>query len=308
MPDESGHDIVAPHGSPLAAAVLATADLEQSLSFYCDRIGFDPGPILEWRDPVLEVLAGAPAGAHANTCLLSSSVDPVGRILLLQLIDANGRPLPGARIQEHADSRAVGLANLNFYAADLATTTAAFRAHGFQFWTDPTVHDMSSAVGKPIEVLFSGPDGVVINFVELASADRATRIGQMRAYVEQHGRNRRGFTPVVTTSHVVRSMSAARTFYQRALGMRPLIDVELAAAESNAFLRLPPMRVRTSRSCKAITCSASSRCPNRATISSNVPTWRRVLTRPTTAIWRKYSRSTTLVPRTGPVARLRRQG
>ena len=240
MPDEAVHEIVAPHGSPLAAAVLATADLEQALNFYCERIGFDAGPVLDWRDPVLEVLAGAPAGTSARTCLLSCSADPVGRILLLQFTDPAGRPLPGARIQEQANSRAVGLANLNFYAADLAATTAEFRAHGFQFWTDPTVHDMSGAVGKPREVLFSGPDGVAINFVELVSADPATRIGQMRAYVLRHGRNRCGFTPVVTTSHVVRSLSAARMFYERVLGMRPLIDVELASQASNAFLRLPP--------------------------------------------------------------------
>lgn len=234
------HEIVALAGSPLAAAVLSTADLDGALQFYCDRLGFDAGPVRIWRDPVLAVLTGGPPDTAARACLLSSGGDIVGRILLLQFVDATGHDVPGERIQRASNSRAVGLANLNFYVADMRAAIVEFRELGYEFWTDPTLHNMSDAVGKPIEVLFDGPDGVVINFVELASNDPSTRIGQMRAYVERHGRNRCGFTPVVTTSHVVRSMSAARNFYERALGMRPLIDVELHAPESNAFLRLPP--------------------------------------------------------------------
>ena len=239
MGENTQPEIVAPAGSPLAAAVLATGNLDAALHFYRDLLGFDAGPVILWRDPILAVLTGAPPDAAARTCLLTSSTDPVGRILLLEFVDHDGQPLVGERIHAHADSRAIGLANLNFYTGDIAAVTAEFRALGFEFWTDPTTHNMTSNVGEPIEVLFDGLEGVAINFVELASDDPATRIGQMRAYVERHGRNRRGFTPVVTTSHGVRSMTDARAFYERVLGMRPLIEVELNAAASNAFLRLP---------------------------------------------------------------------
>ncbi|MCB1624598.1 MAG: hypothetical protein KDI32_08425 [Pseudomonadales bacterium] len=232
-------EIIAPLGSPLGAAVLACADLDRAVDFYGERIGFDVGPVRHWDDPALAVLAAGPPGLAARSCLLTSSVDPVGQILLLQFVGASGAVLPGQPIHTTSNSRGVGLANLNFYSANLRATTTEFRAAGFEFWTDPTIHDMSGAVGKPIEVLFDGPDGVAINLVELASTDPTTRIGQMRAFVERHGRNRRGLTPVVTTSHVVRSIAASRAFYERVLGMKPLIDVELNAPESNAFLRLP---------------------------------------------------------------------
>ena len=76
---------------------------------------------------------------------------------------------------------------------------------------------MTPEVGTPIEVVFEGPDGVMINLVELATTDPKTRIGQMRAYVEKHGRTKTGFTPVVTTNHVLQSRERGKTFYEEVL-------------------------------------------------------------------------------------------
>jgi hypothetical protein len=61
----------------------------------------------------------------------------------------------------------------------------------------------------------------------------------MRAYVRQHGRTPAGFTPVVTTSHCVRSMVKAVAFYEQVLKMGVLIDEIMASPEQNKFLRLP---------------------------------------------------------------------
>jgi catechol 2,3-dioxygenase-like lactoylglutathione lyase family enzyme len=232
-------DIVAPLGSPLAAAVLSCEVLERTRDFYCERIGFDAGPVVVWSDPSLAVLTAAPVPAAARACMLTASGCPVGRILLLEFVDAAGSPIAGERVHPESHPRAFGLSNLNFYAADIRVSSRDFRAAGFDFWTEPTQHALTATVGAPIEALFDGPDGVAINLVELASADPATRIGQMRAFVERHGRTRAGFTPVVTTSHVVRSMPKARAFCERVLKMGVLIDEELARPESNAFLRLP---------------------------------------------------------------------
>ena len=97
---------------------------------------------------------------------------------------------------------------------------------------------MSEKAGAPIEVIFDGPDTVSVNFVELASTDPTTRVGQMRAYVDQHGRTPTGFTPVVTTSHCVSDMDKAVEFYEKVLKSGVLIDEVLDLPEQNHFLRL----------------------------------------------------------------------
>jgi catechol 2,3-dioxygenase-like lactoylglutathione lyase family enzyme len=103
----------------------------------------------------------------------------------------------------------------------------------------PTRHAFDAAVGAPVEVVAEVVDGVALNLVELTASGAGTRIGQMRAYVERVGYTGAGFSPVVTTSHVVRSIDAATAFYRDVLGMGVLFDDELASDEANAFLRLP---------------------------------------------------------------------
>jgi catechol 2,3-dioxygenase-like lactoylglutathione lyase family enzyme len=236
----AGPHIVAPQGSPLAFAVISCARLEASLDFYCGRIGLEAGPVSDWRGTAFEQLWSLRAGARARACMLGVGAGAVGRILLLEF-DAESLPsdcVPEP-IQRQAHSRVVGLANLNFYARDLRAAVQQFATQGHAVWSAPTQHSLDERVGNPIEVIFDGPDHVAINLVELTSRDPATRIGQMRAYVEAHGYTKQGFTPVVTTSHVVRSLDAARTFYERVLRMGVLIDDELRAPHVNAFLRLP---------------------------------------------------------------------
>jgi catechol 2,3-dioxygenase-like lactoylglutathione lyase family enzyme len=215
--------------------VVSCASLEASLQFYRDRIGFDAQPVVEWRGADFERLWQLPSGASARACMLSASGSAVGRVLLLEF-DAPRRE----QVQLTPNAQAFGLANLNFYVRDIRAVTRGLRADGFSVWSEPTQHSLTAGVGNPIEVIFDGPDGVAINLVELTSTDVATRVGQMRAFVEQHGYTRTGFTPVVTSSHVCRSIRTAREFYEQVLSMGALIDEELAAPHVNAFLRLPP--------------------------------------------------------------------
>lgn len=233
-------EIVAPEGSPLAAAVIGAQDLEASTRFYCDIIGLDAGPVVAWSGAAFERLWGLPAGAGSRCRMLGAGDSPVGRILLLQF-DMDSLPAGTVReiIAPRQDSQAFGLANLNFYDADIRASSARLAAAGFRFWSDPTEHSLTAGVGNPVEVVFDGPDGVAINLVELASSDPNTRIGQMRRFVEQQGRTHTGFTSVVTTSHVVRSMARAREFCESVLRMGVLIDEVMSAERVNRFLRLP---------------------------------------------------------------------
>ena len=227
-------EIVAPQGSPLAAAVIGVADLEASLRFYRDMIGMEVIHEGECQGTGYEQYWHLPEGAGARAALLSASDAVVGRILLLEFDCADRVPVRAPGV-----TRGYGLFNLNFYSADIHADAKLFQAAGFQFWSDPVGYDLGESVGAPIEVVFEGPDCVAINLVELATTDPNTRIGQMRAYVEQHGRTPKGFTPVVTSSHVVHNLAKAREFYEQVLHMGVLIDDVLQTPESNRLLGLP---------------------------------------------------------------------
>ena len=227
--------IVAPLGSPLAIAVVSCASLATSRAFYRDVLGLDASGVIDCAGPAFEALWGLGAGSRGRACLLSGGDSPVGRILLVEFDSAQREPIMLA-----ADSRVIGLANLNFYVRDIRAASRHLDSLGYRSWTEPTQHAFAASVGNPVEVLLDGPDGVPFNLVELAVTDPATRIGQMRAYVEAQGYTRTGFTPVVTASHVCRSLPAARAFCEQVLGMGALIDAVLGVPSVNAFLRLPP--------------------------------------------------------------------
>jgi catechol 2,3-dioxygenase-like lactoylglutathione lyase family enzyme len=227
-------EIVALDGSPLSVAVISVANMNKSQHFYRDLIGLTVHEKTKWSGPDFEELWQLPHGASADAVFCELPGCPVGRVLLLDF-DANDK----TTIRPDDTSRAYGLFNLNFYTDDIHADTEKFKSKGFKFWSDPTHYKMSGAQGAPTEVIFNGPDGVAINLVELTGDDPKTRVGQMRAYVQEHGRTPAGYTPVVTTSHVARDLDKAVAFYETVLKSGILIDEILGSPQQNNFLGLP---------------------------------------------------------------------
>jgi catechol 2,3-dioxygenase-like lactoylglutathione lyase family enzyme len=227
-------DIIAPEGSPLSVAAIGVADMEASLRFYRDLIGLTTQDEVRWSGSAFERLWHLPKGSTASAVFLALPDYPVGRVLLLEF-DAGHRE----EIRDADTARAYGLVNLNFYTDDIVADTKMLIGNGFRFWSEPTGYEMSEKAGAPIEVIFDGPDTVSINLVELATTDPTTRVGQMRAYVDKHGRTPTGFTPVVTTSHCVKDIDKATEFYKTVLKSGVLIDEIMDRNEQNHFLRLP---------------------------------------------------------------------
>lgn len=220
--------------SPVSVVIVGVDKLESSLHFYRDLIGLAAGEAVVWSGGAFEELWHLPRGATAKAVFLHAGPDPVGRILLLEFDSAQRNVLRAEK-----PPRAYGLFNLNFYTSDIVSDTKEFRRLGYEFWSDPVAHKFTPDVGEPIEVVFEGPDGVVINLVELATADTNTQIGKMRAFVESFGRTPTGFTPVVTTASCMKSISKARVFYETVLGMSVQIDQVLDSENYRRFQRVP---------------------------------------------------------------------
>ncbi|MDX2142203.1 MAG: VOC family protein [Rhodospirillaceae bacterium] len=227
-------DIVAPEGSPLSVAVIGVADMVKSLAFYRDIIGLTASAPKTWAGETFEKMWKLPPGSQADAVFCELPGCEVGRVLLLQFNAAVRRP-----IRPEDAPRAFGLVNLNFYTDDIRADSKKLAAMGYKFWSEPTKYDLSGTAGTPTEVIFDGPDTVAINLVELSSTDPNTRVGQMRAYVQQHGRTPTGFTPVVTSSHCARNIKKAVEFHTKVLKAGVLIDEVMASPVQNHFLRLP---------------------------------------------------------------------
>lgn len=227
-------------GSPVSAAVVGVADLEKSVHFYRDLIGLDAEPPVTWSGPDFEAHWNLPRGASARAVFLHAGATPAGRVLLLDFDAPEKKVVRAGKEKWHT-----GLSNFNFYTDDIRAVSRDFAARGFEFWSEPVAHQMTPDVGTPIEVVFEGPDGVLINLVELATKDPNTQIGKMRAFVAQHGYTSKGFTPISTTHHVLVSREKGRAFYENVLGMKVHIDEELKSPEARKFLGLGENRIWT---------------------------------------------------------------
>ena len=217
-----------PAGSPVSAVLISVSSLDDSLQFYRDALGLTLLDERDWSGPEFEAWWHLPAGSSARTAFLGYGDAPVGRILLLEF-SGERREL----IRADRKRRMTGLVNLNVYTSDIQADYQRFVDLGFDFWTPPIHQNLGPGVGEYNEVSMEGPDGVVINLVELLTEDPNTFIGGIKAFVEDYGRTPSGYTPVVTTAHGVDSMDQAVQFYRDVLHMQTAMESVLDTPDNN---------------------------------------------------------------------------
>ncbi len=220
---------------PVGVVIIGARNLDTSLDFYAGTLGLDVIETRTWRGPDFEAYWHLPAGASARCAFLGQGADPVGRIQLMEF-DAPHRTL----VRSPDIRRATGLFNLNIYASDMEKDYAKLRSQGFNFWSQPARNNFGPAVGETLEAAFDGPDGVVINLIQLLSDDPKTVIGHIVRFITGYGRTPTGFTSVVTTAHGVDDMEKALAFYYGPLQMSLFIESILQGPETNRALCLPP--------------------------------------------------------------------
>ncbi|MEZ5566658.1 MAG: VOC family protein [Gammaproteobacteria bacterium] len=223
-----------PVSVPLSVAVIGARSLDASLDFYAGTLGLKVSEKRTWQGAEFERYWHLPAGSKAHCAFLEHGADPVGRIQLMEF-DAPDRKL----VRPPDIRRATGLFNLNIYASDIAKDHAKLTANGFNFWSKPARNNFGPAVGETLEAAFDGPDGVVINMIQLLSDDPKTVIGHIVKFIDKYGRTPTGFTSVVTTAHGVFDMDKALAFYYGPLHMTVFIESVLKGAETNRALCLP---------------------------------------------------------------------
>jgi len=218
----------------VSVAVISVENLETSLAFYAETLGLEVAETRTWEGAEFEHYWQVPAGTKARCAFLGYGPDPVGRIQLMEF-DAAERK----RIRQNGIKRATGLFNLNIYTSDVKRDFEQLSAQGFEFWGELNHINFGPAVGEALEFAFEGPDGVVINLVELLSKDKESMIGHLYHFVDGYGRTPTGFTPVATTAHTVFDMQKALDFYYGPLGMKVFSDSVIEGEAANRMVNLP---------------------------------------------------------------------
>jgi len=218
----------------VSVVTISVADLRKSLGFYADILGLEVTDSGTWDGADFESYWQLPAGSSAQYAFLGYGPDPVGRVLLLEF-SADERK----QIREAGIKRATGLFNLNIYTSDVKRDYQQLSEQGYEFWSEPNHINFGPAVGEALEFAFEGPDGVVINLVELLSQDEESMIGHLWHFVNDYGRTPTGFTPVATTAHTVDDMQKALDFYYGPLAMKQFSDGIIENPAANRMANLP---------------------------------------------------------------------
>ena len=219
---------------PVSAVIISVADLDKSLEFYAGILGLDVTDSGTLSGAGFEAYWQVPEGTTARYCFLASGADPVGRIQLMEFTGDSRK-----QIREAGVKRATGLFNLNIYTSDVKRDYETLSAQGYEFWSEPNHINFGPAVGEAMEFAFEGPDGVVINLVELLSKDEESMIGHLWHFVKGYGRTPTGFTPVATTAHTVADIDKALEFYYGPLGMTTFSDAVIENEAANRMANLP---------------------------------------------------------------------
>jgi catechol 2,3-dioxygenase-like lactoylglutathione lyase family enzyme len=222
-------------GSPVHAATIGVADLAASVRFYVDEMGLDVLGRGALAGLAFETHWRLPADATAAMAVLGHADAPAGRLALIEF-HASAREL----VRNIPGQRFFGLVNLNFYSDDIERHLARLERAGCRAWSRPVIHDMGE-VGDPIEVMVDGPDGVILNLIQLRATRPEARIRRTMRWIADHGGyNRCGTTPVATSAHCVPDYECTIAFHTRVLGMCVRNDVVLQGEAMESFMDYPP--------------------------------------------------------------------
>ena len=133
---------------------FTVSDLERSVAFYRDVIGFSVETSLEVEGSAIQQITGFP-NAHLKVAhLLLEDF----RLELIQYLSPRGQSIDTATCN-------VGSAHIAFYADDVDQTYRELQARGVRFKGSP----IAAAPGRPKVAYFLDPDGITLELSQAPS-------------------------------------------------------------------------------------------------------------------------------------------
>ena len=132
-------------------SAFTVSNLERSVAFYCEVIGFKVDTTLEAQGPAIQQITGFPDAHLKIAHLLLGSF----RLELIQYLAPTGKALDLATCN-------VGSPHIAFYADDVDRTYRELQAKGVRFKGAP----VAAAAGRPRVAYFLDPDGITLELAQ----------------------------------------------------------------------------------------------------------------------------------------------
>jgi len=169
--------------SEIHHVALAVSDMERSIAFYRDILGFRKTLDMPLGSPNLSRLLRMRPGTTGRSVILQQGLSTVGEVELVQFSPAPTTPTPA----KGAGGLGAFLLSFEVRGEDLDTVYRRLLEKGIACYSEPQVLELPG-YGATHAVVFEDPDGQMIELIQLPSADeiqRAREAHQAKAETRQ---------------------------------------------------------------------------------------------------------------------------
>lgn len=157
--------------SPIHHVALTVADLDRSVAFYRDVLGFRKTLDMPLRGASSERLLGLPAGTTARSVIMQQGKAITGEVELIEFTPPNDR-LTGPK---RPGDPGVFLLSFEVTGEKLEEVYQRLRKTGVRFYSEPQPLHLKG-YGEIQAVVLPDPDGVLIELIQLPALEEARRV------------------------------------------------------------------------------------------------------------------------------------
>lgn len=161
--------------SEIHHVALAVSDMERSIAFYRDILGFRKTLDMQLGSPSLNRLLRMQPGTTGRSIILQQGLSTIGEIELVQFSPAPSPPTPAK------GAGGLGAFLLSFAVRDeeLDAVYQRLLEKGIACYSEPQDVELPG-YGAMRAVIFEDPDGQMIELIQLPSADEIERVRAAR--------------------------------------------------------------------------------------------------------------------------------
>jgi lactoylglutathione lyase len=157
--------------SEIHHVALAVSDMERSIAFYRDILGFRKTLDMPLGSPSLDRLLRMRPGTTGRSVIMQQGLSLVGEIELVQFFPAPSNPTPAK------GPGGLGAFLLSFAVMDeeMSDVYQRLLKQGIACYSEPQVVELPK-FGAMRAVVFDDPDGQMIELIQLPSSDEIARV------------------------------------------------------------------------------------------------------------------------------------